>query len=152
MAATTTFSSATIDDVEELAYVRAEEARLRCERLGRAHRERWPTDGAVSSRVLEAHRQLGLAGFHAGAMIEPGVRQTRLGLAHLRSAERSDDVEQQIRALVQAVVNAAEAVEVAMLSHELPDHLRDAHRHMMRACEEVDAYLEAGLPTASAGH
>jgi hypothetical protein len=123
-------------DAEALAYTSLEEARLRVERL-------WPGLPRGSGRQTEpelrlCHRHLGLAGFHCCAEFGSGTRRGWLALAHdrLRGDERDP-----VRATLDAIVRATDAVEHALVATNLADNIQTAHGHVLASCESFGAYL-----------
>jgi hypothetical protein len=117
---------------EEVAYTLLEEARLRVEQMIGSQRAR--------SRLSEAHRHLGLAGYHCSTRIDSARRLRRLALGQHHARRDAPD---SLQATIETIVCATDAVEHALVTTELAEHILQAHGHTVAACQAFDDYLEA---------
>lgn len=127
---------------EELAYMLLEEARLRCHALLAESAEGYsdPAEGLYLDpdgfSLNGLYCDLGVAGYHASARLDPARRRQLLAQAHSR-AERGDAGS--VRALADVTAAATRTVERALTITGLLDHMHLAHIHVMSACEALDA-------------
>jgi hypothetical protein len=121
---------------EELAYMLLEEARLRCGSLLDDSGESYADPDGLSLHGL--YGDLGTAGYHASARLEPARRRQLLSQAYARS-ERYGVDGGSARALVDVTAAATRAVERALTVTGLLDHMHVAHIHVMSACDALDS-------------
>lgn len=112
---------------EAAAYALLEEARLRCEYVGEREGEPEPRE-----ELRAVHKELGLAGFFAGANLAGSTRREALALAHARCQGAAPDDD---RALEPLLVRARSAVEQSLIVSALSDHMHLAHVHAVSAQE-----------------
>jgi len=122
---------------EELAYMLLEEARLRCKSL--LEEARPSSDDAGSLTVDRLYGELGIAGYHASARLEPDRRRELLAYAHARSRRHDDPDGGSVRQLTDVTAAATRSVERALALTGLRDHIHLAHVYVMSACETLDA-------------
>jgi hypothetical protein len=120
---------------EELAYMLLEEARLRCKAL--IDEDYDASDDHV--RLGELYGDLGVAGYHASARLEPSRRRQLLSHAHARCTRGVDGTEASARQLADVTAAATRSVERALTITGLLEHMHVAHIHAMSACEALDA-------------
>jgi hypothetical protein len=91
-------------DTGVLAYTLIEIARIRCEHLTRS-------DDQAPAELHRIHRDLGLAGYHAGSDLDPGTRAESLELAHGRcDAYPVTGMRETVEAVYEGAVAAADTL------------------------------------------
>lgn len=111
---------------DDAAYLLLEEARLRCESL-----QRLPS--GPTSALDPVHRELGLAGFYAGAELRPWTRHGLLVLASDRSERVMADPQERLLALFVTTMSAETAVDAQLTGSPARDHVHLAHMHLLSA-------------------
>lgn len=112
-----------------------EEARLRCKSLLDEERQAPDDLGTLS----DLYSDLGVAGYHASARLEPGRRRQLLVHAHARCERTGEASEASIRQLADVTAAATRSVERALTITGLLEDMHIAHVHVMSACETLDA-------------
>jgi hypothetical protein len=123
---------------EELAYILLEEARLRCKAL-LEEEERALSDDLGTLTIDRLYGELGIAGYHASAQLEPHRRRELLAQAQASSRRHDDTDGGSVRQLTDVTAAATRSVERALALTGLLDHIHLAHVHVMSACETLDA-------------
>ena len=106
---------------EALAYVLLEEARLVCERLRYEVGSHDELD-----LVLEAHGDLGLAGYMVSDRMEPPLRHALLGLVHERRVAETLTTDQCHEHVLLLCLHAADVLERATAAPRVGPDLRSA--------------------------
>jgi hypothetical protein len=135
--AETQMSLAHSSSSEELAYMLLEEARLRCKALLDEERDSGVELDGLSLSGL--YGDLGIAGYHASARLEPARRKQLLAQAHARCNRCGGTSAASIRALSDVTAAATRTVERALALSGPLDHMHLAHIHVMSAGEALDA-------------
>lgn len=133
--ATTSLEQGT--SAEELAYLLLEEARLRCEALIHEADEGWEEVPGINLTAI--YGDLGMAGYHASARLDPTRRQQLLVQAHLRCERGVGSATGSVHALADVTSAATRSVERALAITGLLDHMHLAHVHVMTASEALEA-------------
>jgi hypothetical protein len=144
-------------DMEVLAYTLIEIARIRCEQLPASE----ASGQAEPDRVElgRIHRDLGLAGYHAGSALDPAVRHQSLELAHGRCAAHPlTDPHTAVEAVYEGALAAVDTMAEVLtaLDEATSDRgeraggernqiaeARLAHLHALSASVSLDSLLNA---------
>lgn len=113
-----------------------EEARLRCRSL--LDYSDGVCDGPDGHGLQGLYGELGAAGYHVSARLDPARRRQLLAQAHARAVSHGAG-EGPIRALADVTAAAIRTVERALTMTGLLDHMQVAHFHVMSAGEALDA-------------
>jgi hypothetical protein len=114
-----------------------EEARLRCKALLDEEHDAADEPEAGARIAGDLYGDLGTAGYHASARLEPARRRQLLSHAHARVA-RTEATETSVRQLADVTAAATRSVERALTITGLLEHMHLAHLHVMSACETLD--------------
>lgn len=121
------------------AYVRLEEARLRCEHLA----AQAATEHQRGS-LRGIHRELGMAGWLASSGLDSDQRLWLLGTARRRSQRPVLGTTNAIHALAATTIRAEDAVARNLSTGDPSDELHLAHLHLLHAEELLHTHLLPG--------
>jgi hypothetical protein len=110
---------------DEHVYGLLEEARLRCEELAAR-----PRTGPARVSLLEIHRELGMAGWHAGSELDRDRRLALLAGAHQRSTTAAM---LHPPGTPHALAAVAIIADDALSGTPQADHMHVAHLHLLSA-------------------
>ena len=110
---------------DEHVYTLLEEARLRCEELAARARA-----GSARNSLFEIHRELGMAGWHAGSELDCDRRLALLAGAHQRSVTAAM---LHPPGTPHALAAVAIIADDALSDLAQADHMHVAHLHLLSA-------------------
>jgi hypothetical protein len=120
-----------------VAYVLIEEARLRCEALA---------DQFGDDAVLQAaHRDIGLAGFHASSNFASELRERSLNEAHSRCRRVAcRGRQQELSTVLSEVLMACDAFTYVSV-HSADPEVETAHVYALAAAEQLESVIDQPL-------
>ncbi|MGH2874440.1 MAG: hypothetical protein ACRDL5_18525 [Solirubrobacteraceae bacterium] len=132
---------------DAIGYLLLEEARLRCEDLRHAGPGSPRTHSEPPRRLAQLYRELGLAGFYAGAELVPWTRHGLLALARARCERVMPNLEERLLALFTTTMSAQRALDAALQGSRGAEHIGLAHVHLLVAEKHLALVLLADQPT-----